>query len=306
MSMSVPLSTPLLPKTDIDQIRNLRADTPNAEKAKLKAATKEFESYFMYYMLKTMRETVPEQEVTDGSGSKGMGKDMFQDMFDSEIAKKITTVNGRSISDILYKSLEKVIDARGIPQGRQGMIPLTVPEKAPLKLQDEGVKIQQTKNKFIERDDKQTFRINRTADIVRTDPIISKYGRYINEAAAESGLDSALITSVIRAESNGVADAVSPAGAKGLMQLLDSTAREVGVDNSLDPRSNIRGGSKYLSRMIDRFGDLKLGLAAYNAGPGNVEKYGGIPPFKETQDYVKRVEQYMTAHSTQHSGKGLK
>jgi soluble lytic murein transglycosylase-like protein len=73
------------------------------------------------------------------------------------------------------------------------------------------------------------------------------------------------------------------------MQLIDSTAQDMGVEDVFDPRENILAGSRYLRDLIDRFGDMKLGLAAYNAGPGNVNKYGGIPPFKETQNYVRKV-----------------
>ena len=81
------------------------------------------------------------------------------------------------------------------------------------------------------------------------------------------------------------------------MQLIDSTAKEQGVTDSFDPRQNIMAGSKYLKKMINRFGDLKLGLAAYNAGPGNVNKYGGMPPFSETKNYVERVTSQMSVRS---------
>ena len=88
--------------------------------------------------------------------------------------------------------------------------------------------------------------------------------------------------------------AVSKVKAKGLMQLMDETAREMGVSNSFDPKANIFGGTKYIATMLRKFdGDIEKSLAAYNAGPHNVEKYGGIPPFKETQNYVTRVLGYL-------------
>ena len=118
----------------------------------------------------------------------------------------------------------------------------------------------------------------------------------IKSAARRYHLPEKLIASVIQAESNFQVDAVSPAGAQGLMQLMPATAKELGVDDPFDVRQNIDGGAGYLRRMLDRFGgDVRLALAAYNAGPGTVEKYKGNVPYRETQNYIDRVLKRVTA-----------
>lgn len=118
------------------------------------------------------------------------------------------------------------------------------------------------------------------------------------KAAVASGLPLNLILAVIDTESGAVAQAVSEKGAQGLMQLMPATQLDLGVANPFDPEENIMAGSRYLAWLYQRFNDLELALAAYNAGPGNVAKYGGIPPFAETQNFVRRViERYKSLDS---------
>ncbi len=114
--------------------------------------------------------------------------------------------------------------------------------------------------------------------------------RAVRDGARDAGIDPKLALAVARTESNFDASATSRTGAAGLMQLMPETAREVGVHDRYDALENARGGARYLQQLLDRFGgDVTRAVAAYNAGPGAVERYRGIPPFAETQAYVARV-----------------
>ena len=285
------LSVPSL--SNVEKLKEEKPANLEGEKVRLHKATKEFEAFFMYQLLKTMRETVPDASAKkDGLFSGGMGKDIFTDMFDMQMADKMATGGRNSISDLLYRSLEKVIDAQQPDSAspveikslrRDKVAPAPLHEKKFDKLQtpQKDFKIKVNPTKFLPNP-----AANRP---VEGDSILSRFDKHIDEAAEQTSLDPALIISVIQTESSGNPKAVSPAGAKGLMQLADSTATDYGVREVFDPAENIKAGSRYLRNLIDRFGSVKLGLAAYNAGPGNVEKYQGIPPFKETVNYVNKV-----------------
>ncbi len=298
MSLVVKSISPGADQTALEKLRSSRSDDPETEKVRLRKAAGEFESFFLYQMLKTMRQTIPENPLTEDTPmSGGMGKDAYTDIFDMEVARKVSTGGQNSIAGLLYNSLEKLIDAKYADgEDSKELESLRSTASEPLPLDD-------TSQQPIQSPDSDPIPIEREPSAlpvqsaprkVTTDHIISRYGEYIEEAARETELDSTLIASVIRVESDGDPGAVSDAGAKGLMQLMDSTAHELEVSDVFDPRENIRAGSRYLKRLLDRYGDLELALAAYNAGPGNVDKYGGVPPFTETHQYLERVNRQVS------------
>ncbi|AOY78373.1 hypothetical protein BJL90_13835 [Clostridium formicaceticum] len=137
---------------------------------------------------------------------------------------------------------------------------------------------------------------------LQTQYLPKDFDQYIDAAAEKYNLSSALIKSVIKAESNFNPKALSRAGAQGLMQLMPATAKELQVTDVWNPQQNIEGGAKYLRQLLDQYdGNLSLSLAAYNAGPGNVNRYGGIPPFAETQNYVKSILNSLKTHDSSSS-----
>lgn len=122
---------------------------------------------------------------------------------------------------------------------------------------------------------------------------IKKYDGMIEEASRRFGLEPSLVKAVIKAESDFDHEAVSGKGAQGLMQLMPGTAADMEVNDAFDPEENITGGTRYLSQLMERFGNnTELAVAAYNAGPQAVQTHGGIPPFEETRTFVQRVLRY--------------
>lgn len=123
-------------------------------------------------------------------------------------------------------------------------------------------------------------------------PDSSAYDELIQRMAERYDVPAALIKAVVKTESNFQRHAVSRKGAQGLMQLMPGTAADLGVRDAFSPEQNVQGGTRYLRAMMDRYGDWRHALAAYNAGPGAVDQYGGIPPYPETREYVERVLHY--------------
>jgi soluble lytic murein transglycosylase-like protein len=232
-------------------------------KAKIQQVASEFESMFTQMMLKAMRSTVGENPLIPES----FGEKIFTEMLDSEYSKSITSASNLGLAEMIVKELEKY-DIQDLPEFSPALNP----------------DLQLMNDAFIGK--------NTSATASSTDPSakVTKWQSLIDEASEKYGVDKSLISAVIVQESAGNQFAVSKAGAKGLMQLMDSTARTLGVHNSFNPRLNIMGGTKYLRDMLDKYnGNEELALASYNAGPGAVDKYNGVPPYAETQNYVKSV-----------------
>jgi len=257
------------------------------KKARLAKASKDFESILTQMMLKSMNQTTEGGLFGDGEG-KGLGGDVYGGLFEMEIAKHISNKKGLGIADMIFKKVtgdnmndfEKVLAA--VKYDREAKAGFG--KKSGIEESADGEKIK------INIKDLENRKFSPSSDSLKR---LDKYDNYINEASKTFGVDKNIIRSVILTESAGNPKAVSKAKAKGLMQLIDSTAEDMGVANSFDPKQNILGGTKYLAKMLRQYsGDLKLSLAAYNAGPQNVEKHNGVPPFDETKSYIARVLGY--------------
>ncbi len=242
-----------------------RKFTPE-QKQRLAKASIDFESLLTEMMLKSMTKT------TEGGllgKDNGLGTDVFSSIFEGKLAEYMSRSQSIGVASMLYEKMTGE------------------------KLDLEKFKAEELRSKIPPARD---FDFDNEKVIPHSSALgrLKKFEPLIKKISEKFGVSDKLIKSVILAESAAKPDAVSRANAKGLMQLMDTTTEEMGINDPFNPEENIYGGTKYLSTLLNDFeGEIDSALAAYNAGPENVKKYGGIPPFEETQNYVKRVKAYL-------------
>lgn len=246
--------------TSIPNATATAAPKASPKDAKLWDVSRQFEAMFMNQMLKSMRKTV----ATDEDSETSQGREIFTEMLDTEYASMASKESTQGLAGAIFRFLKQEEDRDDIPLPIT-KIDHTIVSQKPAESQPRSAVKELPSN-------------------------VKRWNELLDEASKDFELPNGLLHQVMLSESGGNPKAQSPAGAKGLMQLMDTTATDVGVRDVWDPRQNIRGAARYMRRLLDRYqGNISLALAAYNAGPSRIDSYGGIPPFKETQRYVKNI-----------------
>lgn len=251
----------------LTKISSFVKETDLLRQQKAKAIAKEFESIFTAIMLKTMRHSIEISSFLP----KSLGEKIFSSLLDEEYARLISNSKLLGLSSLIEREIQKY-------------------ENISNPLDKISHKYWNISSNFLPIYNPMISSTSNSIDYKKLFERVIRWKDYIEKAAKENSIDKYTIAAIIAQESGGNPFAISRRGAKGLMQLIDSTANFVGVNSIYDPEENIRGGTKYLRYLLDKFNNNEtLALASYNAGPLAVEKYRGIPPYKETIDYVKSV-----------------
>lgn len=283
------------------------------KKAEYAKAARGFESMFVHEMYKTMRQSMLMHDDESGEdGSLGFGNDTLEGFTDLQFSDYVSQ-NGRGmgLAEMMYRHLSGGEHLPSTITMKPASLPTssTINSATGSKVKGTAsVKSEPASNHIGANASSGGSFLNGISElrtpasfVERMSKKLGAYDDHIEAASAEFKVSPSLIKAIITAESAGNPHAVSPVGAKGLMQLMDGTAKDVHVHNVFDPAQNIMGGTRYIARMLKSFGSLEHAVAAYNAGPGNVQKHGGIPPFAETKAYVRKVMRYMSEYQAMES-----
>ncbi len=268
-------------RRSLQEVAKSSSGQDSPEQSALKESAREFEGVFLNTLLKAMRQTVPTNELFNGGGATKF----YRQMHDAEIAKTLATGHsGMGIADMIVRQLSRE-SSEDSPETRSGEAVQGPPAPKALARYRDVISLAPDS---IARKRLALLAAQQGSAVADT---LKRFEQEIERAARESGLDPALILSVVMEESGGDPHAESEKGAMGLMQLMPDTARELGVGDRTDAAQNLDGGARYLADMMEKFeGKLDVALAAYNAGPGTVDRLGGkVPAYPETRRYVDRV-----------------
>lgn len=267
---------------------------------KLEQAAREFERLLVEQMLTAMQESLDEGLFA----SKGAGADWYTSLFNQEVSREISSGEGLGVARTLLEQLRGASGEEeggdldpgrllGLGRGAGLQAGLASLDRAfELRRKEREGELLEPLSTLSRRSElyraaraESTVPASSAADSPRT----SEMKALVREVAAEVGVDARLALALVETESGFNPRARSPKGALGLAQLMPDTARGLGVHDPLDPRQNLKGGLTYLKRMLEKYQDRDLALAAYNAGPGAVDRHKGIPPYRETRAYVARI-----------------
>jgi Rod binding domain-containing protein len=275
-------------QANLERLKERTGDAEGNEKT-LRQVSRDLESLFVKLLMDSMDKTIPRGE---DSWDNSQEMQTWRGMMNETLSGQLSENSPIGLADMIYRQLsgdlERHKDVPSAPDAPSAPT-LDVDKAAPAAPCEPPRDVQSSGSGG-----------NST-----TDKVLS-YRELIEKTAAEEGVDPALVAAMIAQESGGDPEAVSSAGARGLMQLMPATARMLGVENTFDPHQNVAGGVNYISRLLERYGgDEKLALAAYNAGPGNVDRYGGVPPYRETNHYLQRVSRFKQMFSGLGLGSGV-